>query len=202
MIRSMVRSTLTNGRWYKSMRAGGPPIFSSDYELITTQILGSNTPSVTFSNLNTYSSTYRHLQLRIVARIANVDPAGQMGLRMNGSSSSSVYTSHRVLGTGSTVTQEGIGTGPIDMITPILRTFGGGAGANLFAPSVVDIIDAYSTSKNKVVRSFFGGPDVTQVAVHSGMFISTDPISSLTIVDQTAFNLTAGSRFSLYGIKG
>jgi hypothetical protein len=48
--------------------AGGGGPLASDYELISTQILTSPQSSITFSSLGTYSSTYKHLQVRAVAR--------------------------------------------------------------------------------------------------------------------------------------
>jgi hypothetical protein len=176
--------------------------FSSDYELIESTILASATPSVTFNNLDTYSSTYKHLQIRVVARVANSETAAQIGMRVNGNTSSASYVSHRVFGNGSIVGTEAVAGGVIGMTTPILRTFGGTAGANQFGAAVVDILDCYSTSKNKVVKSLYGAAGVSHIALMSGMFLSTDSITSLTILDQGATNLATGSRFSLYGIRG
>jgi hypothetical protein len=38
------------------------------YELITSTILTSNEPSVTFESLNEYASEYKHLQLRMITK--------------------------------------------------------------------------------------------------------------------------------------
>jgi surface protein len=66
----------------------------------------------------------------------------------------------------------------------------------------VDILDAYSTTKNKTVRSLFGGvgSDVFSSSLASGLFPST---ASITSLDISTFNTFAtGTRISLYGIKG
>jgi hypothetical protein len=63
------------------------------YELIETQILGSDAASVTFSSLGSYSSVYKHLQLRWTARTTRVATETQIFLRTN-SNNSANYSSH------------------------------------------------------------------------------------------------------------
>jgi hypothetical protein len=46
--------------------AGAGGGVAGDYELISSEILGTTAASVTFSSLGDYSSTYKHLQIRAV----------------------------------------------------------------------------------------------------------------------------------------
>ena len=82
-----------------SAAGAGGAAFSSDYELISTTILGSSQTSVSFSGLGTYSSTYKHLQLRMVLRgDRNGGAEGLMG-RLNGDTAAN-YANHTVRGSG------------------------------------------------------------------------------------------------------
>jgi hypothetical protein len=68
---------------------------------------------------------------------------------------------------------------------------------------VLDILDFASNTKNKTMKSF-GGHAITSansVALFSGLWRNTDPITSLTIPLSGSTQLAAGSRFSLYGIR-
>jgi hypothetical protein len=70
---------------------------------------------------------------------------------------------------------------------------------------VIDILDAFSTSKYKTVRSFWGADANTastnwRIGVNSGVWRSTSAITSLTIIFP-ANPYSADNSFALYGIK-
>ena len=75
------------------------------------------------------------------------------------------------------------------------------ATASAFGGGVVDILDPYSTTKNKTIRGL-GGLAATNIALRSGSWASTDSVTSITCLPFSGGNWVAGSRFSLYGIKG
>ena len=178
-----------------SSAAGG------SYELIETITVGSGgAASVTFSNLNTYSTTYQHLQIRAVVRTAVSEAASQIGLQINGDTSSSSYAFHQLYGNGSSVGSEGYGTGTLGMITPVVRTFGATGTSNAFGAGVIDLLDAYE-SKNKTVRALHGGAGVSHIGLTSGVWLNTAAISSVTLLKQGGGNLAQYSRFSIYGLK-
>ncbi len=165
--------------------AGAGLGFESDYELIATEILTTTESSITFSNLGDYSSTYKHLQLRMVSKmVANADRY----LTINGSA---MTRQHNLAGQGSVV-QSGTETafGYIDT-----------GGATGWRVHVIDFLDAYSTSKTKTVRSFTGTTEgSTRVELVSLLQNSTTATTSFAI-NLTTSSFIAGSRFSLYGIK-
>jgi hypothetical protein len=169
-----------------------------DFELITSTILTSNEPSVTFNNLDVWSSTYKHLQIRGVARTAIANTADTMILRVNGNNSSANYRSHSLVGVGSGVVSE-----DYNALTGLFagQPTGANQTANIFEPLVIDILDAYSTTKNKTMRRFSGTPATPRVWLVSGLWISTNIITSLEFLSTSA-NLVTGTRFSIYGIKG
>jgi len=187
---------------FSAAGAGGIP-FASDYELITTTILGSSQASVVFSSLGIYSSTYKHLQLRMTrTNPASVASTNYLDLRMNNVTTGS-YSGHVLFGNGSTVgSNAGNGTSSTSI-------YGGAQGISaasllIAAGQIIDFLDFSSSTKNKTIRSFSGYIDGSAMAVEliSGQLISTTPITSIELSNQGAANFGTGSRFSLYGIKG
>jgi hypothetical protein len=173
----------------------------SDYELISSTILGSSTPSVTFSSLGDYASTYKHLQLRTLTRNDNATNDRELYIRFNGDTTSS-YASHRLTGNGSTVTNgSDISKTSIELRQGVI---GANQTANIFGAAVIDILDFSSTSKNTTIRSLMGHHGSANRIVHlySGFFNNTAAITSINLRTLDGVNFVAGSRFSLYGIKG
>jgi cytochrome P450 len=78
---------------------------------------------------------------------------------------------------------------------------GNTATASAFGAGVVDILDSYSTTKNKTIRAFYGKATASnRIALSSGFWNNT---AALTQVRFSAIgSFVTGSRFSLYGIKG
>jgi hypothetical protein len=165
------------------------------YELISTTILGSNQPSVTFSNLGTYSSTYKHLQIRMVSKTSDANSLGVLA-RFN-SDTGSNYSWHVLLGNGSAVSSSA-GTSTTFMYAGIQpRSVDT---ANAFGASVMDILDPYSTSKNKTIRSL-SGVIGSRIDLYSGNWRNTNSLTTIDIIPENGSFITA-SRFSLYGIRG
>jgi hypothetical protein len=163
------------------------------YELIETSILTSSQSSVTFSSLGTYSSTYKHLQIRYVARGTRSATSAPVFFRFNGNTTN--YFTHSMIGSGSTVASYANLNGTyMDLGLMFTAT----ATANAFGAGVIDIFDAYSTTKNKTFRGLTG---VNEVGLFSGSRADTTNISSISVHDIFG-NFIAGSRFSLYGVKG
>jgi len=184
------------------LSAAGAGGVAGDYELIATEILTASQASVTFSNLGDYSSTYKHLQIRATMRSASTFASGfadTVQVQLNGDGGTN-YSSHYLWGTGSAVQSSGIANLQYFFIPDPMPANGGAA--NNFGTFVIDILDAYSTTKNKTLRSLGGysDPNGRTVSLSSGAWYNTNSITSVLLRSQTA-NTVAGSRFSLYGIK-
>jgi hypothetical protein len=179
---------------------GGPP---GDYELIQTQILGSAQSSVVFDNLATYASTYKHLQVRAAARFSFAEIERGMYLRINGDTGSN-YAFHHLFGVGSGSASSAAGANQTSIA--VGSTPSASATANVYGAMVLDLLDPYSTTKNKTVRVLSGsaGSGVQNwIALMSGVRLNTASITSLTFLEpNSGSNFVAGSRFSLYGIRG
>lgn len=171
-------------------------VSAGSFDLLETQVLGSSQASVTFSSLSAYSSTYQHLQIRMVARTTRaVSEDGSPIIYLNGDTTSN-YRSHYLVGNGSNVvsydngTNMGLGSYP-----------GSSAGANQFLASVVDLLDPFETTKNKTIRVLAGMPgSFNSVRLNSGLWLSTNALTSIQVSANVA-SWAIGSRFSLYGWK-
>jgi len=175
-----------------------------DYELIATEILGSSQASVTFSNLGDYSSTYKHLQIRWAARTVNAATFETMRFRIGSPTidTGSNYSVHQLFGFNGSVGSNGIASrdsGFAGVAT------GANQSANIFGAAVVDILDPYSTTKNKTVRTLSGAAGgagtTSDIELLSSAHLSTSSVQTIQLF-AVGGNLATGSRFSLYGIKG
>ena len=189
--------TKADGAWKQFYSAAAP----GDYDLLETTILGSAASSVTFSSLATYASDYKHLQLRLVARTDRNQASDSSLMRFNGDSGSN-YSWHSLLvADTSAVLSEGFAS---QTLMRSGRLSGSPTTANVFAASVIDILDPYSTTKNTTIRVSDGFMAATSnwVGLGSGAWYNTSALTSITLDQVFGTNFVAGSRFSLYGIKG
>jgi hypothetical protein len=179
--------------------AGSGGGVDTDFELIETSIVsGSSTGSIVFSNLGDFASTYKHLQLRGAAKTNNASNFDLIRVRFNGDTGNN-YARHALLGNGSTASSGGVATTSF-----VNFATAGNTTANVFGGFVFDVLDAYSTSKNKTTRALAGVAPSTdaEIRLSSGLWMNTGSITSLTVSPEFGSLLIAGSRFSLYGIKG
>lgn len=178
--------------------AAGVRAAGGSYELIETITVGAGgAASVTFSNLNTYNTTYQHLQIRYVARNTNGEAGGVFTMRFN-SDSGSNYAFHSVIGNGSSVSSSAA-TSQQQMF--VGRATTSGDTSNAFGAGVVDILDAYE-AKNKTVRALTGQvATYNEVNLRSGLWLNTNAVSSITILPNGSTNWVQFSRFSIYGLK-
>jgi hypothetical protein len=173
--------------------ASGAALIPGSYDLVTSTVLSSAQSSVTF-DVSSLAGSYKHLQIKMLA--AKSGQNGEIKISFNGTGLNYV---HYLYGNGSTVgagNASGNGLIGIGLYSPPFT-------ANHYAPNIFDITDAFSTSKYKTVKSFFGYVDSVEssIAIRSGLWENTNAITSITITS-TAVNFISGSRFSLYGIKG
>jgi hypothetical protein len=196
---SLKRSSLTAYAKYDSMLAGNtftPTSF--DYEHLGTVTLSANQASVEFT-LNGYANDYKHLQLRTVTRTNRADTDDNLILRFNADSGAN-YSWHRLgMTTSAGLTSQG-GSGFNGFYA---RTAASTNTANSFGVNIIDILDAFSTTKNKTVRGLDGQTGAYgAVSLGSAAWLSTSALTSLTFFINYGTVFLAGSRFSLYGLKG
>jgi len=175
----------------------GASLDAFSFELIATTVLPSAQSSVVF-DVSSFASTYKHLQIRAVMTTTTNSNAPY--LRMNGDTGSK-YSWHSLVGNSSFVASQNVVSQPWINV--------GGAWWGIptgTAPSVsiIDILDFSSTTKNKTIRALSGQAiaSANSVALFSGAWQNTSAITSLTIPLSGATQFSAGSRFSIYGIRG
>jgi hypothetical protein len=173
--------------------AGGAA--GGSFESIATQVGTGSSATLTFSSI---PSTYKHLQIRL---IANDGSNNYVALRFNGDTGAN-YAQHLLIGDGANVLAS----------ANTLRSsaqFVGQAVAttSMVGASIIDIHDYGSTTKNKTIRTFHGwdtnnsGADGGIVRLTSALWLNTAAVTSITLLNLGA-NFSTTSVFSLYGIKG
>jgi hypothetical protein len=178
--------------------SGAAPL-TSDYELISTSILASDTSAVTF-DVSSFASTYKHLQIRGTARCTNSSTLAGLVTRFNGDSGTN-YSTHSLNGVNGSIASGGAASqSNFGFYLPGGTAAGGGSWTSF----VIDILDPFSTTKNKTARTFSGFQADGSWAIvefNSASWMNTQSITSIYLgPNQNQFRL--GSRFSIYGLKG
>ena len=181
---------------YTQSWVGGEPDFGV-FESIATTTLGSSTSTVTFSSI---PATYKHLQIRYMARTDRANNEDIVLVRFN-SDTGSNYSRHFLYGDGASV-----GVGGAANQTYILTDgcTGASATSGIFGVGLVDVVDYANTNKFKTLRGLtaYDRNGGGLVVVNSGNWRSTSAITSITITSFNSANFVQYSHFALYGIKG
>lgn len=186
--------------WHWGILAASGAGAAGAYEHLESVILTGSQSTVTFSNLGTYSATFRHLQIRGVARTDRAGTAADIITMIFNGDTATNYSDHYLIGDGSGVSSSNA-TSQNNM--EFATAYGATGTTNAFSPFVCDILDWSSTSKNKTIRTLSGQPtNYNQIGLYSGLWRSTAAITSITLDQIGGTNFVSGSRFSLYGIKG
>lgn len=176
--------------------AGVAPVFSS-YESIATTTLSSPNSTITFSSI---PSTYKHLQIRVLAKSSNPSNYSSFTFTANGDTGSN-YAWHYVFSDGSSAAA---GAASSQNFIREINFTGGTTLTNIFFGAIIDVLDYNSTSKNKTFR-MLGGSDGNgsgNIHLQSGLWMnSSNAITSLSFTPSDGYNFIANTQFALYGIK-
>lgn len=169
------------------------------YELISTNILGSDQSAISF-NISSFASTYKHIQIRGTARCTNTSTLAGLRIRLD-SDSGTNYSNHSLdaVNSGTPGSTGTANTSDVSFYIP-----GNTSSAGTFAGFVTDILDIYSTTKNKTIRcssgfNAVGSWNIAQLT--SGAWRNLSAVSSVNL-SPNQNNFLTGSRFSIYGVKG
>ena len=176
--------------------AGAGGAVAGSYDLLETTILGSATSFVTFSSLATYASDYKHLQVRMVVRTDRGATNDQIDLQFNADTGAN-YSRHTLVGDGSAVTSN---AGVSETAIKLREIETSLSVANVYNAIVLDILDPYNASKNTTIRALNGTASRSRIKLTSGAFFNTASLTEMKFAPIADF--VAGSRFSLYGLKG
>jgi len=172
---------------------------TNSYESIATVTVGVlGSASIDFTSI---PSTYKHLQLRGIARDSSaVNDYTVILLQCNGDTGSN-YARHNLFGNGASTgaggaaTQTSIRAGIMPQNLTTSNSFGG---------NVFDVLDYQNTNKYKTIRGLSGTDTNTTtdyVQLTSGLWQNTSAITSISLTSGGT-NFVQYSSFALYGIKG
>lgn len=188
------------GYGFSSLVSGDP---ASDMELISSTVLSSTQSSVSFSSLNTTAAAYRHLRVVGLCRAGTNAPGQSITIELNGSTASN-YNVHSMYTFVSTPV---IANSWMYLSQDSNNSFCGGAEgqtaySNFYQPNIWEFHDFSQTDKNKYITCL-NGASITStsgsIAWNNLMWNQTSAITSISF--KLASNFTAGTRFTLYGLK-
>lgn len=172
---------------------------STSYESIATTTVGAGgSSSVSFSSI---PSTYKHLQIRAIARNNwTINARNEMLMQFN-SDTAANYSYHALEGDGSSTSVYG-GGGASSLATGTLA--GDQLTAGIYSALVIDILDYQNTNKYKTTRALTGvdGNGSGWLWLRSGNWQSTSAINTITLFPANSQTFKQYSSFALYGIKG
>jgi len=178
------------------------PRITNSYESIQTVTLTGTQATIDF---NSIPNTFKHLQIRYIARNSAANTDGYQAIQFNGDSTNGNYYFYHFL--------EGVGTNPVigaagGTNAGILagRNSGASASANVFGAGVIDILDYTNTNKYKVVRALAGSDNNGSgnvIDLSSGFWFNTNAVTSIKLLAGLGgYSFVSGTTFALYGIKG
>jgi len=192
-------ATGTSGASAASNSITTPSAFTAigAYDALATVTLASATSSVSFTGI---PNTYKHLQVRAIARSTDASGNVQGDFYVNGDTSGANYAFHHIEASGSGTPGS---TGYADAnIAYWQRLPGAGSTSNVFGTYIFDFLDYANPNKYKTFRQI-GGFDSNgsgQIFMVSNLWKKTDAITSMTFYSDTG-NLAQYSQFALYGVK-
>jgi hypothetical protein len=194
-ITNLSTSSLVSG--VKRRRVWDQTATTDGFFQIATTTLNVAASSITFSSI---PQDYTHLQLRISCRSTTAAGLSWSRLRMNSDSTNANYKGHQLYGDGSSAASSVFGSDP--GIAAFL-TVGSTGTANVFNAAIIDILDYNNTNKYKTIKVSQGNDTngAGYIIFHSGVWMSTSSINSLTFLDVSSGNYAQNSIFSLYGVK-
>lgn len=168
------------------------PVYTNDYESISTVTLTSSQSSIDFTSI---PSTYKALQIRGIS-------AGDFNtnVRMRFNTSAGSYTYNGMQG------GPGYGTGVYNAsstsqnaITAYDQQLGN---STYFNGTIIDIVDYVNTNKYKTARTMSGVNNTTNGFTYffGGTWFSTAAINQITLFPLSGI-FYSGTTFALYGMK-
>ena len=169
------------------------PRITNSYESIATFSGTGSSGIITFSSI---PSTYKHLQIRFIARSTG-SAASYLAITLN--STTTNYYGHYLAGSGTSASAGPTGvTNQMEFYQAI-----GNSTSSSFGAGILDILDYTDTNKNTTVRGLTGTDfnGSGSILLGSNAWFNTAAVTSIKIEANQGSYVT-GSQFALYGIKG
>ncbi len=204
-VRFFSKSSIKTGVKSADFWDGTAVVITNSFESIATTTLSSASSTITFSSI---PSTFKHLQIRHIARTTNASTNGNMYLQLNGDTGAN-YAWHRMEGYATGTGSVGIASANA-FATAGLMT-GSQSIASAYGVGILDILDYSDTNKYKTIKTITGydnngngsaGNDQGYININSGLWMSTNAVNSITITINGGGNFAQYSQFALYGTRG
>ena len=187
---------ITAGLFSTGAAAGG----GTSYESIATVNVGSGGQStISFTSI---PSTYKHLQIRAIAKSNWSGNVVSYAMTLNGDSGAN-YSYHELYGSGTAAAAAGSASTSYMYAGVIL----GNSTASTWGAGVIDLLDYADTNKYKTSRVLTGA-DINgtggYVELMSSSWRNTSAVNSITLSLISGYGtlFSQYSSFALYGIKG
>jgi hypothetical protein len=195
-------SSLTNITKYDSFLAGNNAYVPPSFESIATLTGNGSSQTLTFSSI---PSTYKHLQIRMIAREATGGFAsGLIYMTFNGSTASNYSSKSMNTDGGGNISSSNAGPSNSEISIPRFVQ-GTAAASGYMGAAIIDIYDYATAGKTRTVRAMVGNDDnntvLNNLSVASGLWNSTSAITSISLQEQRGAFATT-TTIALYGIKG
>lgn len=164
--------------------------------LATVTVPSGGAATVTFAGIPT---GYKHLQIRCITHSSGgTQPA--MLLTFNNETSN--YYWHGLEGSGSG-SAYAYAAGTNNSAIWISSVAGTSYAASTFSGHVIDVLDYANTAKFKTTRALGGedGNGLGYISFNSGLWQSTNAVTSMSFAIVGGSNFTQYSQFALYGVK-
>lgn len=185
--------------------SGNYPRVTNSFESIATYTATGNVSTISFTSI---PSTFKHLQIRAIARTNRaVTYFTPMIVQFNSDTTAGNYYAYHIL-VGDTSAAASYAGATTTTAGGMAGEVAGGSGtASTFAPSIIDVLDYQNTNKYKTVRSLSGNEGQSsafdnEIRFGSTLWKSTSAISQIDLKVNSGDSFVQYSHFALYGIKG
>jgi len=194
-VSTLLSGTLTTPSAKQAFVADG------QFESIATVSVGSGGSStVSFTSI---PSTYKHLQIRAIARTSGGSGGTTQNLNMTiNNDTSTAYSFHQFSGANTSAGAYGESVGRTNAVQ-VLHIPTVSSTSNIFGAGIIDILDYTNTNKTRTIRTFRGvEQNITDssIALSSYLYTSTTAVSRLDFFASVG-NIVEYSHIALYGIK-
>jgi len=190
----------------KNIKLWDQTTVQNDFQSIATVVVpAAGQSSVVFNNI---PQNFTHLQVRGSVRIgATGSTLRNLCFQINGDTGSN-YITHDLLGNASSASA-GIPTSGATTKGYCAVVPDNSASASFFGTVILEFVDYSNTSKLKTVRSLLGtdlnGSGYSGIRsslwFKAGIGVTSDAITSITMIDESANSFAQYTQFALYGKK-
>ena len=188
---------------YISMLAGNTntPVINDTGAMFPIAMVNVGSAGASYIEFTSIPQTYKHLQIRAIAQKTSTGANENYVLQLNGTTASSSYKNHQLLGNGSAASAYSSSLTTAIAVGDITSS---GTNANVFGASITDILDYADNNKLKTIRTLRGydANGSGYILLSSGLYLTnTNAITSIKLFPEVN-SFAQYSQFALYGIKG